>query len=376
MKNSGKIAPCGALASETPLVETARLSLRQTEGEGTATEDLTPAAPPRSSGYLERNQPEMKVSSTRSISVVVPVYNSEASLFLLIERLEPVLAALSSRYEVILVNDGSKDGSWSAIRKLCANRRWVRGLNLMRNYGQHNALLCGIRAAHFDTTVTMDDDLQHPPEEVFKLLNKLDEGYDVVYGFPDQQQHGLLRDLASELTKLALRGSMGAETARHVSAFRAFRTKTREAFAGYHSPFVSIDVVLTWATTRFAAIKVRHDARSLGVSNYTFRKLFTHAMNMMTGFSTVPLQLANLLGFACTGFGGIILLFVAGRFLLYGTTVPGFTFLACIIAIFSGAQLVALGIMGEYLARMHFRTMERPTYTVHEEITILDKDSL
>jgi len=244
----------------------------------------------------------------------------------------------------------------------------MRGINLMRNYGQHNALLCGIRAARFETIVTMDDDLQHPPEEIQKLLTKLDEGFDVVYGYPEEQQHGLLRDLASEMTKLALRGSMGVGTARHVSAFRAFQTWARGAFAEYHSPFISIDVVLTWATTRFAAIPVRHAARAEGVSNYTFRKLFTHAMNMITGFSIVPLQVANLLGVLCTILGAMIFLVVIGRYLLHGTTVPGFTFLASVIAIFSGAQLLALGIIGEYLARMHFRMMERPTYTVRQEI--------
>src|SRR5205085_6398826 len=137
---------------------------------------------------------------------------------------------------------------------------------------------------------------------------------------------------------------------------------------------VSIDVLLTWATTRFAAIQVRHDARAAGASNYTFRKLLTHATNMMTGFSVLPLQMANLLGFLCTGFGGLILLFVVGRFLLYGTTVPGFTFLASIVAIFSGAQLLALGIIGEYLARMYFRTMERPTYAIREQSGIREKE--
>jgi glycosyltransferase involved in cell wall biosynthesis len=303
-----------------------------------------------------------------SITVVVPVYNSESILPVLIERLQPVLGAACYQYEVLLVNDGSRDRSWEVIQKLAAQHGWVRGINLMRNYGQHNALLCGIRAARFETIVTMDDDLEHPPEEIFALLAKLNEGFDVVYGFPEQQQHGLLRDLASELTKLALRSSMGAETARHISAFRVFRTRAREAFADYHSPFVSIDVVLTWATTRFAAIPVRHEARLKGVSNYTFRKLFTHAMNLMTGFSTLPLQAANLLGLVCTAFGGFILLYVIGRFLLYGTSVPGFTFLASIIVIFSGAQLVALGIIGEYLARMHFRMMERPTYAVREQL--------
>lgn len=311
--------------------------------------------------------------TTRSLSVVVPVYNSELILPALVKRLEPALASLAEKYEVILVNDGSRDQSWKVIQELARSFRWVRGINLMRNYGQHNALLCGIRAARFDTLVTMDDDLQHPPEEIHKLLDKLDEGFEVVYGFPEQERHGFLRNIASVLTKLALQKSMGAETARHVSAFRMFRTQARQAFADYHSPFVSIDVVLTWATPKFVAIQVRHDPRKAGVSNYTFGMLFRHAMNMMTGFSILPLQLANLMGFFCTAFGGGILVYVVGRYLLFGTTVQGFTFLASIIAIFSGAQLLALGIIGEYLARMHFRMMERPTYAVREEVACRDE---
>jgi len=311
--------------------------------------------------------PELRTA--RAISVVVPVYNSELSLPALIERLGPVLISLAGQYELILINDGSRDGSWKVVQELSRSHPWVRGINLMRNYGQHNALLCGIRSARFDTVVTMDDDLQHPPEEIHKLLGKLDEGFEAVYGYPESEQHGFLRDIASGLTKLALQKSMGAETARHVSAFRAFRTQARDAFASYHSPFISIDVVLTWATMRFVAIRVRHDPRKTGVSNYTFGMLFRHAMNMMTGFSTLPLQLANLMGFLCTIFGIIVLVFVVGRYVLYGTTQQGFPFLASIIAIFSGAQLLALGIIGEYLARMHFRMMERPTYTVREEST-------
>lgn len=304
-----------------------------------------------------------------SISVVVPVYNSEPVLPELVKRLRPVLAGLADKYELVLVNDGSRDQSWKVIQQLAAEHDWVRGINLMRNYGQHNALLCGIRAARFETLITMDDDLQHPPEEIGKLLARLQEGFEVVYGYPEKEQHGFLRNVASTLTKLALQRSMGAETARHVSAFRGFRTQARDAFAGYHSPFVSIDVVLTWATTRFTSIPVRHNPRQIGVSNYTIGMLFRHAMNMMTGFSTLPLQLANLMGFLCTAFGGVVLVFVVGRYLLQGTTEQGFPFLASIIAIFSGAQLLALGIIGEYLARMHFRMMERPTYTVREEIT-------
>jgi len=128
-------------------------------------------------------------------------------------------------------------------------------------------------------------------------------------------------------------------------------------------------VLLTWGTTRFAAWQVRHDPRTKGVSNYTMRKLIFHALNMITGFSALPLQVASLFGFALTLFGGVIFCYVIGRYLLQGSVVPGFPFLAAIIAIFSGAQLFALGILGEYLARIHFRTMERPTYSIRSIIS-------
>ena len=302
----------------------------------------------------------------RSISVVIPVFNSEASIPALIDRLSQVLPVAAHDFEVIMVNDASSDKGWEIISRLAIEHSWLQGINLMRNYGQHNALLCGIRAAAHDVIVTLDDDLQHPPEEIPKLLEKLDEGYDVVYGTPKRERHGFFRDIASQVTKLALKSAMGTETARKVSAFRAFRTPVREAFAFYDSPFVSIDVLLTWGTTRFAAVAVDHQPRRLGASNYTFRKLMTHALNMMTGFSILPLQMASLVGFALTLFGAAIFVFVVGRFLIEGGSVPGFPFLASIIAVFSGAQLFALGIMGEYMARMHFRVMKKPAYVVRE----------
>jgi undecaprenyl-phosphate 4-deoxy-4-formamido-L-arabinose transferase len=299
-----------------------------------------------------------------NLSVVLPVYNSEKLLPDLLLRLHPILGSLADSYELVCVNDGSTDHSWKVICKLAEQYDWIRGINLMRNYGQHNALLCGIRAANYDVIVTMDDDLQHPPEEIPKLVKKLSEGYDVVYGTPEEEQHTFWRNMASKATKLSLQSAMGAEMARNVSAFRAFWTHVRDAFANYQNPFVSIDVLLTWGTTRFAAIPVRHDRRQIGASSYTLRKLVTHALNMMTGFSILPLQLASLLGFVFTLFGFGVLIYVVGCYLIFGSKVPGFAFLACVIAIFSGAQLFALGIIGEYLARIHFRTMQRPSYVI------------
>jgi undecaprenyl-phosphate 4-deoxy-4-formamido-L-arabinose transferase len=301
----------------------------------------------------------------RSISVVTPVYNGEASIAELCRRLAEVLPRISTQHEVIFVNDGSRDRSWETISELSSRSPMVRGLNLMRNYGQHNALLCGIRAAKYEVIVTMDDDLQHPPEEIPRLLARLEEGFDVVYGAPKTEQSGLMRALASRITRLALRAAIGSEVAKNVSAFRVFRTQLREAFAGYQSPFVSIDVLLTWATTRFGATTVAFQPRGSGSSNYTFAKLVRHAFDMMTGFTTLPLQLASLVGFGFTLFGLGVFIYVVGRYFLEAS-IPGFPFLASIIAIFSGAQLFALGVIGEYLARMHFRTMNRPAYAVRD----------
>ncbi len=303
-----------------------------------------------------------------TVSVVIPVYRSADLLPTLVERLEPVLRAHTSKFEVIMVNDGSPDQSWEVIYGLAETKGWVRGIDLMRNYGQHNALLCGIQAAQYEVIVTMDDDLQHPPEEIPKLLAKLADGYDVIYGPPLEEQHGLWRDLTSQLFKLALRGALSVDMARQVSAFRAIRTQVRQAFANYQSPQVSVDVLLTWGTTRFAAVPVRHEPRHIGQSNYTFRKLAIHAINMLLGYSSLPLQLASWIGFAFTVFGVGVLAYVIGRYLVEGGSASGFPFLASTIAIFAGVQLFVIGILGEYLARVYDRTMNKPIYVISSQV--------
>ncbi|VTT99448.1 Putative glycosyltransferase OS=Anaerolinea thermophila (strain DSM 14523 / JCM 11388 / NBRC 100420 / UNI-1) GN=ANT_20140 PE=4 SV=1: Glycos_transf_2 [Gemmataceae bacterium] len=302
----------------------------------------------------------------QGVSVVVPVYNSEESLTPLVEQLAELFRGRGQAFEVLLVNDGSRDRSWAVVSDLATKHPFVRGFDLMRNFGQHNALLCGVRAARYAVVVTMDDDLQHPPAEVPKLLAKLDEGCDVVYGAPRELPHGLLRNLASKITKIALQTAMGAETARRVSAFRAFRTRTREAFAHFSGSFVSLDVLLTWGTVRFAHEFVRHEPRRLGQSNYTTRKLVTHAFNMITGFSTLPLQAASVLGFGLTVFGLALLAYVVVMYFAVHEAPAGFPFLASVISLFSGAQLFSLGMIGEYLGRVHFRLLDKPTYVVRQ----------
>lgn len=297
------------------------------------------------------------------------MYNGSSTVPALIERLRPVLEHLGTPFEIILVNDGSRDRSWMTIVSLAERYPEIVGIDLMRNYGQHNALLCGIRRAQHSVIITLDDDLQQPPEEIPHLLSKLADGFDVVYGTPQQEQHGFWRNFSSRITKAALGTATGATVAPMVSAFRAFRSSVKPAFQEYRSPLLSIDVLLTWATSSFASVTVRREPRRSGTSNYRIRSLVRHAMNMMTGFSLLPLQLATMIGFLFTLFGVLVLFFVLGRYVISGTNVAGFPFLASIIAIFSGAQLFALGIIGEYLGRMHMRTMERPAYIVRTATT-------
>ena len=300
-----------------------------------------------------------------TVSVVIPVYRSEESVGLLFEQLADMLPRISEEFEVIFVEDGGGDRSWNIVMELASEHAWVRGFRLMRNFGQHSALLCGIRAAKYDIVVTMDDDLQHPTERIFDLIELVDSGHDVAYGTPIRQRHGILRNIASLLAKWVLQGVMGAETARSISAFRAFRTSLRDSFADYHSPLVNIDVLLTWGTTRFVAIPTPHAPRTLGISNYTFGKLVTHTFNLVTGFSTLPLRLASALGLVMTTLGFVILIYIVfSQLFAFQVEVPGFTFVASLISIFAGAQRLTLGIIGEYLARIHLRSMDKPAYVI------------
>lgn len=296
------------------------------------------------------------------VSVVIPVYRGAASLEQLANRIAAALTG--TEWELVFVDDGSPDDSWQTIERLAAHDSRVRGINLMRNYGQHNALLAGIRAASKPVVVTMDDDLQNPPEEIPRLLGALAEGVDLVYGTPLEREHSIMRNAGTWFAKLALRPVIGADAAARVSAFRAFRTDLRTAFSEFSGSYVSIDVLLSWGATRVTSVPVEHHRRMEGTSGYSLGRLATHALNVLTGFSTRPLRFASLLGFASTLLGLAVLILVVVRYATAGNPVPGFPFLASMIAIFSGAQLLTLGIIGEYLARMHVRIMDRPPYVI------------
>jgi glycosyltransferase involved in cell wall biosynthesis len=300
------------------------------------------------------------------ISVVVPVYNGGRVLPELVAALRAALEPLPGSYELILVDDGSVDDTWATIQLVAGGEPSVRAIRLARNYGQHNALLAGIRSARHEITVTIDADLQYPSDRIPELIAKLEEGWDVVYGTAGRRTEGLFRRAASRIARALLRRAMRVDVT--FSSFRAFRTRLRDGFAGFGGPYVSIDVLLSWTTVRFASIPVEQLSRSNGRSSYSPRRLASLALTMLTAFTTLPLRLASLVGFAFTLLGLVLLGYVLVLVLVSGRDVPGFAFLASIIAIFAGAQLFALGIIGEYLARVHMRVLDPPTYAIREEL--------
>lgn len=309
---------------------------------------------------------ENRPHGNQGISVIVPVYRSTDSLRILVERVTSVLQPFGN-FEVILVDDGSPKDTWNVVEELALNSSKVTGLRLGRNYGQHSALVAGVRAAKFPITVTIDDDLQNPPEEIPRLVEYLhNNNLEVVYGVPRVAKQSLSRRMAGRGIRRVLSAGLGAGAATEMSSFRAFHTASREAFNSDLGDNVSLDALLTWGNSRFGSALVQHDSREHGRSNYSFRKLLRFSIDTITGYSTVPLQVASVLGLLTSFFGFGVLIYVVAVPILSGQSVQGFPFLASTIAIFAGVQLLTLGILGEYLARMHFRVMRKPTYFVAE----------
>ena len=299
-----------------------------------------------------------------AVSVVVPVYKSYQSLGPLVKRVHQAL--LDVAHEVVLVDDGSPVKTWTEIQRLSEAHEFVRGIRLSRNSGQHSALLAGVRSARGAIVVTIDDDLQNPPEEIPKLLARVGDQIDLVYGNPRRIAQSWWRRWASISIRRFMGSVLNAENVRNSSSFRAFKTTLRDGFSAELGPSVSLDALLSWATTRSMSVEVVHAPREEGTSHFNLRRLLRFAIDTITGYSTAPLQAVLALGFFTAFIGLCLLVWVVGRAVFAGTSVPGFAFLASTIALFSGVQLMTLGVIGEYLARMHFRIMNKPSYVIGE----------
>ncbi|MEZ4489155.1 MAG: glycosyltransferase family 2 protein [Cyanobacteriota/Melainabacteria group bacterium] len=309
------------------------------------------------------------LKSSRTLSIVVPCYNSENTLTVLVPELIAVASSVSSSFEVILVNDGSRDGTWQVIEDLVSRFRQVRGIDLTKNFGQHNATLCGILQAQNEIIVTIDDDSQNPPGEIPRLIEKIEQGYEVVYGVPVNKQHGLIRKLGSFALRFILK-VVGAKSSRGISSFRVLRSSLARSLEDYYGNVVCIDVLFSWTTENFATVAVTHRPRTRDVSSYTFLKLAKFAFDIILAYSSLPLKLIGLAGafFVLCSF---VLLFCSVIFLSLGASTMSLALFMILssVLLLGGLNLFGLGIVGEYLVRMHASAVRQPSFKIAQEVS-------
>tara|TARA_B100000886_G_scaffold93274_1_gene61649 strand:+ start:4350 stop:5285 length:936 start_codon:yes stop_codon:yes gene_type:complete len=301
-------------------------------------------------------------------SIVIPVYGSARILKKLYERINEVFYDITNNYELIFIEDSSPDNAWDVIFDISSFDSRVRAFKLSKNFGQHNALLCGIREARGEFIITLDDDLQNPPEEIPNLIKEIKKGFDIVYGKPKKEKRIFYRKIITQITKFSLDYATGNSNSRNISSFRIFRSMLRHSFQNFNNETVNIDILLTYSSTNLSFINVEHDLRYHDKSGYNLLKLVKHTINIVTGLSTAPLHFATLLGIFLSIFGLFIFTFVILQWFLFGSVVRGFTFIASLVALFSGSQLLALGVLGLYISKIHNNLLHRPSYVVKEKI--------
>jgi undecaprenyl-phosphate 4-deoxy-4-formamido-L-arabinose transferase len=302
---------------------------------------------------------------TRKVSVVVPVFNEEANLEEFLRRLTAVMDAQGEPYEVILVDDGSRDGSLSVLKAWAAKRPdRIRVLELSRNFGQHQAILAAFRDVTGDVVVTLDADLQNPPEEVPKLLAKFAEGYDVVGGVRKHRQDSWARRFASALVNRTTAAITRMKLTDFGCMLRAYSRDVVEDINRCDEASTFIPALGQSFARRPTEIEVAHAPRSGGESAYSFYRLIRLNFDLMTGFSSVPIQLFGLLGSAVAAGGIAFGVFLFIRRLIVGAEVEGVFTLFAILFTLLGIAMAGLGIVGEYVGRIYEQVRGRPRFSV------------
>jgi dolichol-phosphate mannosyltransferase/undecaprenyl-phosphate 4-deoxy-4-formamido-L-arabinose transferase len=303
-----------------------------------------------------------------SISVVVPVYNSEKSLEELCHRIDSSLRVIGHDYEIILVDDGSMDNSWSVMKSVRLGNKKAKIIRLGRNFGQHNALMCGLHHASGDFIVTMDDDLQHPPEEISKLIEAIENsGNDVVYGAYIKKEHSFLKNLGSYIYRRITVAILKNGSDQNKSSFMIIRRGLLQYITCDKTPNPVLGMMISFVTKKSSSIPVEHCRRNYGRTTYSMKKLLKQFFHSITYYTNLPLRVASMLGLSSVIFSFILLCYYLIQYLRGAIGVPGWTTLVLLILFFSGIILFSLGIIGEYLIRILQETRRTPQYVIMEK---------
>lgn len=305
-----------------------------------------------------------------SYSIVIPVYNSEQTLPELHERIVQVMEAMGARFEIVFVEDCSADRSWQVLQAIAGSDERVRAIQLLRNYGQASATMCGLRHSVGQIAITLDDDLQNPPEEIPVLVNALenDPELDVVIGIPGEKQHAFWRNVGSEVVNVINSFAIKKDRSLKFSGFRAMRRIVVDRLVELNVPQPAIGVLLCSITPRITNVTVQHEPRSTGRSGYTIAKILGLTLSNFLTFSDFPLRflaLVGLFGIVASLAYGLLLIV---RFFMGGIGVPGWTTIALLLIAMSGFSFFAFGLIGEYLLRILQSAQNTPQYVVRQRI--------
>jgi undecaprenyl-phosphate 4-deoxy-4-formamido-L-arabinose transferase len=299
------------------------------------------------------------------LSVIIPVYNEQAVLPSLFERLYPALDALGRPYEVVFVNDGSKDGSVAMLREQYQRRpKETRVVLLQVNFGQHAAILAGFARSRGAYVITLDADLQNPPEEVGRLLSKLEEGYDYVGTWRAKRQDNWFRKYASRVVNVIRARLTGIRMADHGCMLRGYARPVIDAINATRENVTFIPALASIYSANPVEIEVQHDERIAGTSKYSLLKLIRLTFDLMTGFSTVPLQVFSLVGSVVSALSALLVVYMVVRRIALGPEVDGVFTLFAIVFFFLGIALFGIGLLGEYIGRIYLQVRQRPRYLI------------
>lgn len=306
----------------------------------------------------------MSKVSIEKVSIIIPVYNSSKTISLLVDKIQEEIINYK-QLEIVLVNDGSRlDNSSEVCENIATTNPKVKFVNLSRNFGEHNAVLAGLNYCTGDCAVIMDDDFQNPPKDVYKLVDEIINGNDVVFSKYAEKKHHFLRNLGSKVNNLFASILLNKPRDLYLSSFKVINRFVIDELVKYKGPYPYIDGLILRITQKFVSVHVGHVSRTHGKSGYTLRKLISLWLNMFTNFSIIPLRLAAALGFIFSVVGVVLALVFFIEKINNPELPAGWTSLMVSIFLLGSLQLFAIGMVGEYLGRMFLSTGGKPQFVV------------